>query len=750
MRRLVWWALVTVLLVARALYADGEPTAEQSDSGIIVPIDSQQAEVVEQRVTATLPPPKLAWERPATIRAEYVLRNRGRAPLQMTIGWPVSRTGYNGDVHRVGLPVVKLDGKSAPATFLSLDDLAEAYANEWLPRIDKLLEAKPELREQVLAARRDKARAAEESQGSRQSPRSAPWQPSALSRWLHEHEPSTQRFGRPEELAAGLVGAGHSGSRCDQTMQQVLRWLDPSYQYVHIYPLLAERWDQETRLLDPITGQLVDTRQGMLDWEPSFGIFRFSVTLAPGRKHRLVVQYGQFLGWDSSCLGLAYVMKPAQRWGRWGRTTIEVLAPPQWQTVGIRPAAKKVGTRSGMALYRIRMGRPSENLYVSVDTERRDTALWSRRADAVVSQWLDGKHDKAAKEFLSYGRGPATAAMRRLIRELPAGDGRRFDAGFVLYVLDLDRALGRSAMVRACAPWKYSSVEYPSALLSAAYQHHPDARLITAGLNLTRHVREGAVFEMGELLRQLAEDNPRDLLTALRGKPQRVWDDAAFVLYQRGEQGEPVRYRGLQQVARDDRNPQRSEAQQLTAAIDAIQGQIQRQEERQFPLVPKGVTLPASAVKALRSRYPHWHVMGTNGFAPEVVASVQKRFGKGAGPQHVWGDFDGNGLGDVALLVRGNGGDGVKLIAMRQWKADRWAADELTSFPFSGGLQGGYSGFTIYITPRAPGEVAYWQDQGKTGRLDLGHDGVELGYEGKASMLYYWTGSGWDKVQTGD
>ncbi len=104
----------------------------------------------------------------------------------------------------------------------------------------------------------------------------------------------------------------------------------------------------------------------------------------------------------------------------------------------------------------------------------------------------------------------------------------------------------------------------------------------------------------------------------------------------------------------------------------------------------------------------------------------------------------------TALLIRPNRGAEVKLVAVQQGKADRWAVNEVTSFGFNLGLQTGYSGFTIYLTPRAPGSVAYWHGQGKTGRLDLKHDGVELNYEGKAGVLYYRAGNEWAKVTTGD
>ena len=137
-------------------------------------------------------------------------------------------------------------------------------------------------------------------------------------------------------------------------------------------------------------------------------------------------------------------------------------------------------------------------------------------------------------------------------------------------------------------------------------------------------------------------------------------------------------------------------------------------------------------------------------FDKSVLRYVKNHFGKSAMPQRIRGDFDGNKLQDFALFIRR--GNAVKLVAMNQVSREAWTIRELYSGTYTGGLQGGMSKYTIFITLRRPGTIAYWPDdgKGKSGRLKLKHDGIELNFYGKASTLFYWNGKGFPKVQTGD
>lgn len=170
------------------------------------------------------------------------------------------------------------------------------------------------------------------------------------------------------------------------------------------------------------------------------------------------------------------------------------------------------------------------------------------------------------------------------------------------------------------------------------------------------------------------------------------------------------------------------------------------------PLLPEpipGLDLPPAAAAALQKALPGWHVMGTSGFDPLVVKWVRQEHGPRAGPQYCRGDFDGDGRPDLALLLRRGS---VKLVALLQTGAEQWQVKELRDLGFGEGFQGGFSRFTIYLAPRKPGIVAYWpgDGKGKTGRLRLRHDGIELNWAEKGSTLYYWTGQRFQTVVTGD
>jgi hypothetical protein len=158
--------------------------------------------------------------------------------------------------------------------------------------------------------------------------------------------------------------------------------------------------------------------------------------------------------------------------------------------------------------------------------------------------------------------------------------------------------------------------------------------------------------------------------------------------------------------------------------------------------------LPKKAASALAKKYPGWREMKPAEFDESVNKSVQARFGKSAVPQRIQGDFDGNKKLDFALLIRKS--NDIKLVVLRQLPRDKWDIREHMG-TYTGGLQGGMSKYTFYITLRRPGAIAYWQEgKGKSGQLKLMNEAIELNDYGKASMLYYWDGKGFSKVQTAD
>jgi len=370
---------------------------------------------------------------------------------------------------------------------------------------------------------------------------------------------------------------------------------------------------------------------------------------------------------------------------------------------------------------------------------------WGPRVDGFVQQWRMNQSRQAERDLLRGGRRPARAGLRQLVKTLPASDFRRAEAGFALYVLNLDRALGTAALTEAAQHHKQLPLDETLWLMREALARRPSRTLLSGALDLVP-IADGAGAEVGlSITKDAAAKQPRDLLAALRRKSPSMQERVATALtYELDGRPAKTAYPELASIAAKKKDRQRNDARRLLRAVDRAA------KDQTALLLPGGLALPAGALKTLQTRWPGFQVMNTPAFDARVVRSVRTRFGEKAVPQASFGDFDGNGRRDVALLLRSDQGADVKLVALRQVKADDWVGDEIATMPFSGGLQSGYSGYTIFLTPHAPGSVAFWTAGGKTGRLELEHDGFELNYEGKASMLYYWTGERYATVQTGD
>jgi len=391
MTRLWFFALVVlgVLLSAYPLYADGEPTGEMSGTGIIVPIDETFACVRDQKITVTMPTikgmfdlkPTDHYNQPAIVRVEYTMENLSGKPLQIAVGWPTSGFQFSNQIEEIldpaYAPAIKLDGKPVPATFLTYADLADQYVKPWMEQVDKLLDSKPEVKKQVEAIRKEAAEYGKFESAQDHDEKTSPamyerdWLQEIgvdkLVKWLVEHKYIRDEIPAKDVLAGGLLGFGRNRV---YLVQEALNWLDPNYKAIEVYPILAQRWGYEDVLLDPDTNQLTDMVDALLGSESSFGVFRFPITLRPGKKHKLIVQYAQSLGGiyrgPGKWFGLMYIMEPSKRWGGWEKTTIEVRVPSEWAKVAIRPPTQKVGTSGGMDIYRVTIqGRPCENLFIS-------------------------------------------------------------------------------------------------------------------------------------------------------------------------------------------------------------------------------------------------------------------------------------------------------------------------------------------------------------------------------------------------
>ncbi|MHB1001422.1 MAG: hypothetical protein ACYC27_19455 [Armatimonadota bacterium] len=368
-----FFIILAVLLASISAFADGEPTRFVSGTGILVPTDSMHTQVLDQRITITLPK---AFERKsdnitykalgrAVIRAEYILhipKDYGvYEPLRMDIGWLVAdpfkiRTN-NGKIDHVST-AIKFDGKSVAWNYIEYKQLTEPYTRNWLKQIDKLLESKPALKERVMAIRKEG-----ESQETY-------WRETAgagkLQNWMMENGFEIENKHDKEIIARGLLGwESKYNYSIGYDIQKALAWLDPSYEPVELNDVLSQRWSHSTLLLDPDTDLLIDVRDSLNQWW-DFSLFRFPITIEPGKKHKLTVQYTQSMGRVDDWYGIVYLMEPARKWGRWEKTTIDIRVPNDWNMVAIRPKASIIETANGYTTHRISInGRPYENLFIS-------------------------------------------------------------------------------------------------------------------------------------------------------------------------------------------------------------------------------------------------------------------------------------------------------------------------------------------------------------------------------------------------
>ena len=364
-----------LLLTPVVVRADGEPSGYLDNSGVIVPLDEEHARVLGQRIEITLPEPSKpgAIPTPADVRVEYLLDSWDKKkPLDINVAWPTGgMSGHIAKRHDPEYPVdIKLDGKPVSFKMLRYEDLAAPYVSAWLKRIDDLLTKKPELKRRVLQMRRAhpiKDWTAMDS-ASFYKLRSPTMQ---LGKWMVKQGLLRKGFyyHHPQSLAAGLLGfPSEEGGPRDWTVQDALQWLDPTHKRVNLREVFVERWGYGSVLLDPVKRRLVYV-ETTLGGPPDFAVIRFPIRLLPKKQHRLVVRYKQQLGGTrgEDWKGLAYLMEPARRWGRWEKTTMVIRAPLSWTDMVIRPHARSVGRDGKSETYRIDIeGRPYENLYISM------------------------------------------------------------------------------------------------------------------------------------------------------------------------------------------------------------------------------------------------------------------------------------------------------------------------------------------------------------------------------------------------
>jgi hypothetical protein len=372
-------ALVALILASSQLaFADGGPVETSPTTGLMRFVHSHEAALVHKRVTITL-------SNPAIVRAEYDLALRERkTPLTVTVAWPIGE-GLPMDFSEYPRvrPSIKFDGRPVAYNFLRFDQLAQPYLRPIIAQMDRALSTRPALAAKVGALRATAAQQMAHEKWTDDAEVQQNWIRDTgapeLSAWMkangHSAPGSSLDVVADGLLLAGLRQRGiYDYESIQESIQSALSWLDPGYEPVDIAKLVSDQWRFQVLAVDPRTGRLVGNNSGS---EPG-AVFRFAIMLEPGKKHRLVVQYRQFLGMSGSDppYGTVYqMMDPSAAWaladmpqGYQQPAEIEIRVPREWRKVGIRPPARKIGRSRGFTIYRITMDQPPlEDLYLGVD-----------------------------------------------------------------------------------------------------------------------------------------------------------------------------------------------------------------------------------------------------------------------------------------------------------------------------------------------------------------------------------------------
>jgi len=163
-------------------------------------------------------------------------------------------------------------------------------------------------------------------------------------------------------------------------------------------------------------------------------------------------------------------------------------------------------------------------------------------------------------------------------------------------------------------------------------------------------------------------------------------------------------------------------------------------------LGPEGIDafdIADAAAKALHQTYPDWqYVMSSEFSAPALHGLHEWEYDpRKRGPQRCRLDYDGNGLEDIALLIRKD--DEFKLVVLRQTSEARWTTDELTSFSREDAFDDSHRGIVIFITPAPRQTIIRPGSSADDTSMTFETTGIALRRgEERAATVFYWAGDG--------
>ena len=159
------------------------------------------------------------------------------------------------------------------------------------------------------------------------------------------------------------------------------------------------------------------------------------------------------------------------------------------------------------------------------------------------------------------------------------------------------------------------------------------------------------------------------------------------------------------------------------------------------------VTLAPAVEQALRRHFPGFHVADSGDFSPYLAPSMMEGRPKLFVPFACVGDFDGNGLPDVALMLK-NGHRQWLFIALHQTHRGTFRPYRLEPRPWSHDQLIDESG-RVHVFLEALSLRKYFPEA-----LHLKHDdrrdGIHEVWAGEASGLFYFRGGRYRYLQTSD